>query len=365
MRSCTTLRIGGRALDTLWWVDGENVVAMIDQTLLPGQLKVLKIRTAEAMARAIEIMQVRGAPAIGVSAAMGMALAAARYRGRDTAALRRLIEASASRLAATRPTAVNLFWAIRRMKEAAVAATGTTADITACLIEESKLIHREDVECNMAIGANGAALLPDGARVLTHCNAGSLATAAYGTALGVVRAAWDSGRLAHVYSDETRPRLQGSKLTMWELMADKIPCTMICDNTAATIMAKGLVDAVIVGADRIAANGDTANKIGTYPLSIVAKAHDVPVYVAAPLSTIDYSIPDGSHIVIEERSANEVRLMGKKLICPEGADALNFAFDVTPAKYIDAIITEMGVARKPFKKALAAFRGESIRTDGN
>lgn len=346
-------------LETLRWLDKENAIELIDQTILPGKFKYIKVSSVEACAKAIEDMKVRGAPAIGVMAAMGVALGAVRFRGGDKRKFDEHMVEVTERLARTRPTAVNLFWAIERMREVMALNSGKDVEaVQAILVNEAKKIRVEDVDCCMKMGRNGAALLKKNSRVLTHCNAGSLATADYGTALGVIRAGYKAGKVSHVYADETRPRLQGARLTAFEMMQEGIPCSLICDNTAATMMARGKVDAVVVGADRIAANGDVANKIGTYPLAIVAKAHGVPFYVAAPISTVDYSLKTGGGIPIEERDGDEVRYVGRELICPEGMDVVNFAFDVTPANLVEAIVTEKGVAKKPFRKSLAELRNK-------
>jgi methylthioribose-1-phosphate isomerase len=346
-------------LETLRWIDGENVIELIDQTLLPGKFKYIKAKSVEAAAVAIEDMQIRGAPAIGCMAAMGVALGAAKFRGGDKGKFLMHMEEVMKRLGATRPTAVNLFWAIERMKGVIERNSGKdTAKIKNLLIEEAKKITAEDVESCERMGRNGAKLLKKNSNVLTHCNAGSLATADFGTALGVIRAGYRSGKVAHVYADETRPRLQGAKLTAFEMVQEGIPCTVICDNTAATLMSSGMIDAVVVGADRIAANGDTANKIGTFPLAIVSRYHGVPFYVAAPLSTIDFSIKTGKQIPIEERDGSEVRMIGCEEICPAGAGVANFAFDVTPNRLIKGIITERGIAVSPFIKSLAALRNK-------
>jgi methylthioribose-1-phosphate isomerase len=345
-------------LDTLRWLDDINVVEMVDQTIVPNTFKYIKLKTVEQVARSIEIMQVRGAPAIGVTAAMGVALGATKFRGNDKDKFLAHMETVCVRLAATRPTAVNLFWAIERMKGLIQKNKNKSIEqITAALIREGKRMRVEDIKINKAMGMHGATLLKKNSNVLTHCNAGSLATAAYGTALGVVRAGYKQGKVARVYADETRPRLQGAMLTAFEMVHEGIPCTLNCDNTAATLMAQGKIDCCIVGADRIASNGDTANKIGTYSLAVVAKYHKVPFYVAAPISTIDYSLKSGKEIPIEHRSPDEVRIVnGGKPICPDGVEIYNQAFDVTPESLVAAIITEKGVCRAPYIKSLAAAR---------
>lgn len=318
-------------------------VLLIDQTCLPGNYQTVEISRSEEMARAIKTMIVRGAPAIGVSAAYGMYLGAKEIQTSDKNEFLKELEAVAVMLRATRPTAVNLFWAIERMLKVANQISGSVEEIKIALLETAKKIQAEDLETCQAIGDRGVDVLPntpEKLNILTHCNAGALATAGYGTALGVIRSAWRAGRLAKVYADETRPRLQGAKLTTWECVQEGIPVTLISDNMAAHCMQQGFIHAVIVGADRIAANGDSANKIGTYGLAIVAKAHHVPFFVAAPLSTIDFKISDGSQIPIEERDAKEVYQVGETRICPEGVEFYNPAFDVTPAELIAGIITE-------------------------
>jgi len=344
-------------LDTLRWIDDENVIELVDQTILPGKFKYIKARSVESAAVAIETLQVRGAPAIGVMAAMGVALGATKFRGSNKEKFLQHMDRVFSRLAATRPTAVNLFWALDRMKRVMESASGEPVEkIKRALIEEAKKMRVEDIECCRRIGKNGAKLLKKNSNVLTHCNAGSLATADYGTALGVIRAGYENGKVAGVYADETRPRLQGAMLTAFEMVQEGIPCTVICDNTAATMMARGKIDAVVVGADRIASNGDVANKIGTYSLAIVSRFHGVPFYVAAPISTIDYSLKSGKEIPIEERGGEEVRMIGREKITPDKAEVANYAFDVTPARLVNAIITEKGVARSPYKKNLKELR---------
>jgi methylthioribose-1-phosphate isomerase len=335
---------------TVWWEDGR--VRMIDQTRLPAVEVILQFGTVDEVAEAIESMRVRGAPAIGVTAALGLALAAQAAASKPAAAFRAHLAAAAERLRRTRPTAVNLFWSIDRLLLLAEAEPDP-ARAAARLIAEAQAMVEEDVQINRAMGRHGAALLPERGGVLTHCNTGSLATVGYGTALGVVRAAVASGKTLHVYVDETRPRLQGMKLTAWELLRDGIPATVITDNMAGWVMRQGRVQAVIVGADRIAANGDTANKIGTYSVAVLARAHQIPFYVAAPLSTIDYSLADGDSIPIEERAAEEITHVGGQQLAPEGVTVYNPAFDVTPASLITAIITERGVAQPPSPASLA------------
>jgi methylthioribose-1-phosphate isomerase len=300
-------------------------------------------------------MVIRGAPAIGVCAAMGLALGGARSKATGTKQFTTEFQRNCDQLAATRPTAVNLFWAIERMKRAFSegALSGESVDqLRTRLRTTADRIHDDDVASCRAIGAYGAALVPQEANILTHCNAGALATAGYGTALGVIRGAVEAGRNVRVLADETRPFLQGARLTAWELIKDGIDTTVITDNMAGSIMRKGDIDLVVVGADRIAANGDTANKIGTYPVAVLAREHGIPFYVAAPWSTIDLSTSDGDAIPIEERNAREVTHVGSNQLAPEGAHIRNPSFDVTPAKYITAIITEKGVYRAPYEESL-------------
>ena len=323
-------------------------VLLIDQTLLPGEYKIVEINSSEEMARAIKTMIVRGAPAIGVSAAYGIYLGAKEISITDKNEFLKQLEEIAVILRQTRPTAVNLFWAIERMLKVANQTNGTVEEIQTALLETAKNIHAEDIQTCKNIGDLGVKFLPtapEKLNILTHCNAGALATAGYGTALGVIRSAWRDGRLAKVYADETRPRLQGAKLTTWECVQENIPVTLISDNMSAHCMKQGLIHAVVVGADRIAANGDTANKIGTYSLAIVAKAHNIPFFVAAPLSTIDFKLSNGSQIPIEERDAKEIYQVGETRICPEGIEFYNPAFDVTPAELIAGIMTEYGTVQ--------------------
>jgi methylthioribose-1-phosphate isomerase len=340
-------------IPTLAWTP--EGVRFIDQTRLPLEESYVLATTYEEVADVIVTMVVRGAPAIGVSAAYGVALGALRTKAATTAEFALEFEKICARLAGTRPTAVNLFWAIDRMKRvfAAMLATGTPLDqIKEKLLAEAHSMYQEDIAACKAMGAFGGALLPEEGGVLTHCNAGALATCGYGTALGVIRSAIEQGKRIHVFADETRPFLQGARLTAWELMADHIPTTVICDNMAASLMKKGRIQAVVVGADRIAANGDTANKIGTYSVAIAAHEHGIPFYVAAPWSTIDLATPNGDAIPIEERPAIEVTHHGGRQLTPNGVGIYNPAFDVTPAKYIAAIITERGVLRAPFDESL-------------
>ncbi|MGH1396648.1 MAG: S-methyl-5-thioribose-1-phosphate isomerase [Trichormus sp.] len=320
-------------------------VLLIDQTRLPNEYAVVEIHRSEDMARAIKTMIVRGAPAIGVAAAYGMYLGAREIETSDRNEFLAQLEQVADLLGATRPTAVNLFWAITRMMKVAYATAGTVAEIQAVLLQTAQAINLEDLQTCQAIGDHGLQVLPktpEKLTILTHCNTGALATAGYGTALGVVRSAWREGRLARLFADETRPRLQGAKLTAWEAVQDGIPVTVITDSMAAHCMQQNLIHAVIVGADRIAANGDTANKIGTYSLAIVAKAHNIPFFVAAPVSTIDFALSNGSQIPIEERHPEEIYQIGDTILTPSGAEFYNPAFDMTPADLITAIITENG-----------------------
>src|SRR5262247_4793321 len=337
----------------------DDVVVMIDQRKLPAQEVYVRCRTAQEVARAIKTMVIRGAPAIGVAAAMGIALGMRRSKATGTKQFATEFQKLCELMAATRPTAVNLFWAIERMKKAfAESAQGgcSVDEIKQRLEAEARSIHDADVASCRAMGALGPELVPARARILTHCNAGALATAGYGTALGVVRAAAEQGKQVAVLADETRPFLQGARLTAWELVKDGIDTTVITDNMAAAMMRMENVDLVVVGADRIAANGDVANKIGTYGVAVLAKEHGIPFYVAAPLSTIDLKTPDGSRIPIEERPDREVTHVGSNRLTPEGARIRNPAFDVTPSKYVTAIITERGIARPPYEASLAALK---------
>jgi methylthioribose-1-phosphate isomerase len=329
----------------------EGKVRFLDQTLLPRQEAWLETDDYRAIADAIRRLQVRGAPLIGIAAAYALALAGREARTDDPAAFRERLEEAARELLATRPTAVNLSWALKRSL-AAIEGASDAAQARQTLIEEAKRIHEEDIAANRRMGAHGASLLGDGATVLTHCNAGSLATGGYGTALGVIRSAHEQGRLRHVYATETRPLLQGARLTAWELQRDGIPFTLIVDSAAGSLMGRGLVDAVITGADRIAGNGDTANKIGTYPLAVLARENSVPFYVAAPTSTIDLSLADGGAIPIEERAPDEVISFGGIQTAPSETTSGNPAFDVAPNRYVSAIITENGVARAPYAENL-------------
>ncbi len=339
---------------TIEWRD--DAVFMIDQTRLPMEEVYNRYTDFTSVAEAIKGMVVRGAPAIGVAAAMGIALGAREIVADTPESFFRQLENVCQVIGRTRPTAVNLFWAIERMKGVAEAERGSSLTaICEALRAEAIAIEQEDLAICKAIGSNGAALIPEGSTVLTHCNAGGLATAGYGTALGVIRAAHAAGRVARVFADETRPWLQGARLTTWELMKDNIPVTLISDNMAGFFMARGEINCCVVGADRIAANGDTANKIGTYSVAVLAKEHGIPFYVAAPVSTFDLSCPDGSRIPIEERPTTEVTHIRGLPIAPEGVSVRNPSFDVTPARYITAIITEKGVARGNFTSRLAAL----------
>ena len=338
------------AFRTLEWTG--SALRLLDQTQLPERVAYVELTTPDEVARAIKTMQVRGAPAIGVAAAFGLALGArALPEGLSRPELLARLKQVRDRLAAARPTAVNLVWALDKVMEAAQRGTDATALRQAALDEAQRLAHA-DVAANRALGRHGAALIPDTARVLTHCNAGALATAGYGTALGVIRSAVEQGKRITVWADETRPRLQGASLTAWELKEDGIPVTVISDTAAGHFMHRGEIDCVIVGADRIAANGDVANKIGTYQVAVLARENRLPFYVAAPTSTIDLSLGDGDHIPIEERSPEEITSVRGVALTPDGVAAANPAFDVTPHRYVTAIITEKGVAREPYVESL-------------
>ena len=342
-------------LPTVDWKNGH--VVMVDQRKLPTQEIYVELRTAREVARAIEKMVIRGAPAIGVAAAMGLALGASKSKAKGTAALATEFYKLCDMMAETRPTAVNLFWAIDRMKRvfSESARAGQSPDeIREVLLAEAQHVHDEDIASCRAMGEHGAAVLPDEGRVLTHCNAGALATGGYGTALGVIRAAVEGGKRIAVYADETRPFLQGARLTAWELLRDGIDTTIITDGMAGALMRRGSVDAVVVGADRIAANGDVANKIGTYTVAVLAREHDVPFYVAAPTSTVDLATADGTGIPIEERDRREVTHVGSSRVVPEDAGVWNPAFDITPHQFVSAIITEHGICRSPYLDSLKA-----------
>jgi methylthioribose-1-phosphate isomerase len=339
-----------------WTADG---VVMIDQRKLPTVEEYPVFKTYEEVAEAIRVMVVRGAPAIGVAAAMGIALGVRDSKAKTIPELREDFRRITGTLAGTRPTAVNLFWAIERMRRCfqEVAIDGATEHAIADrLIREALAIQAEDIESNKRMGQFGQELLPDSGTVLTHCNAGALATAGYGTALGVIRAAVENGKNLRVLADETRPFLQGARLTAWELWKDDIDVRVISDNMAGSFMRQGLIDAVIVGADRIAANGDVANKIGTYSVAVLAKQHEIPFYVAAPFSTLDLNIPDGSHIPIEQRDPTEVTHIGGVRMVPDGVSVFNPAFDVTPYQFVTAIITDRGVAVPPYSESLAGLK---------
>ncbi|MEX0684277.1 MAG: S-methyl-5-thioribose-1-phosphate isomerase [Dehalococcoidia bacterium] len=344
-----------------WLADGK--IRFLDQTLLPQQEIWIETPDYRVIAEAIRRLQLRGAPLIGVSAAYGLALAALESTATDLEALRHDVTAAAGVLRATRPTAVNLAWALDRALRALDTATdaGSGRDI---LVAAAREIHEEDVAGNQRIGAFGADLIPAGASVMTHCNAGSLATGGYGTALGVLRSAWADGRLRHVHATETRPLLQGARLTAWELQREGIPFTLIADSAAGSVMRRGLIGAVVVGADRIAANGDVANKIGTYQLAVLAKENNIPFFVAAPTSTIDLSLTTGDDIPIEERAAAEVTAVRGVEIAPTGTEAANPAFDVTPNTYVAAIITENGIARAPYETSLRRACETGVPTRG-
>lgn len=336
---------------TIEWTDAG--VVMIDQRILPTEETFITCKDYLEVADAIRTMVIRGAPAIGVAAAMGFAIGVEKA---DPERLDEQVETISETLAATRPTAVNLFWAIERMKnlyQQQQAQGASLDDLRQRLIQEAIAMHDEDIEINRAMGRHGAALLPQGANVMTHCNAGALATAGYGTALGVIRAAVESGNPVAVLANETRPFMQGARLTVWELQQDSIPVTLLTDNMAGHTLRAGKVGAVVVGADRIAANGDVANKIGTYSVAVLAKENNVPFYVAAPISTLDFSLESGDLIPIEERASEEVTQIRGQQIAPLGTQVMNPAFDVTPNRYVTAIITEKGVAKAPFKENLA------------
>jgi len=338
-------------VNTLEWTN--DGVRFIDQTKLPMEETYVTCRTYQEVADAIRNMIVRGAPAIGVAAAMGIALGVRDTDAASVSDLERQFERICTAITATRPTAVNLFWAARRMRQTlASVANLPVAQVKESLIAEAKRMHAEDIAANEAMGRHGATLMPASGGVLTHCNAGALATCGYGTALGVIRAAVEAGKQIHVFADETRPFLQGARLTAWELVRDGIPTTLISDNMAGAMMRQGKIQAVVVGADRIAANGDVANKIGTYGVAVLAHEHDIPFYVAAPFSTIDLETPEGSQIPIEQRAAAEVTHMAGKRVAPEGVLVENPAFDITPAKYVSAIVTECGILRPPYGAAI-------------
>ena len=349
-------------IQTLEWTD--KGVRFIDQTKLPTEEIYVVCKTHEQVADAIRTMIVRGAPAIGVAAAMGIALGAKESKAETVGDLKRDLDQICDNMGKTRPTAVNLFWAIRRMQEKFERLRiRPIAQIKQELIEEAKRMHAEDIAANQAMGRHGATLMPSEGGVLTHCNAGALATAGYGTALGVIRAAVEQGKKIHVYADETRPFLQGSRLTAWELMKDGIPTTVISDNMAGAMMRQGKIGAIVVGADRIAANGDVANKIGTYSVAVLAKENGIPFYVAAPISTVDLACATGEKIPIEQRNTREITHIAGKQMTPDGVSIENPAFDVTPAKYISAIITERGIAREPYAQSLSRLAGSEVKVE--
>jgi len=345
-------------IQTLEWTD--KGVRFLDQTKLPTEESYVTATTYQQVADAIRTMVVRGAPAIGVAAGMGIALGVKNSKAETVGDLKKDFDKICSAIGETRPTAVNLFWAIRRMQEKfETLRVRPMPQIKQALIEEAQRMHAEDIAANQAMGRHGATLMPASGGVLTHCNAGALATAGYGTALGVIRAAVEQGKKIHVYADETRPFLQGSRLTAWELVKDGIPTTVISDNMAGAMMSYGKIGAIVVGADRIAANGDVANKIGTYTIAVLAKEHGIPFYVAAPISTVDLATPDGSGIPIENRNVKEVSHIAGKQMVPDGVEIENPAFDVTPAKYVTAIITERGIARAPYEDSLRKLAEEA------
>ena len=338
-------------VETIQWIDG--AVVMIDQTRLPLEEKYVTCRNFQEVAAAIRDMTIRGAPAIGVAAAYGVCLGVQKVAGSDEITFFQRLHEAADYLATSRPTAVNLFWAIDRMKRVYASVAGRPiAEIRRRLVEEALLVREEDIAICRAIGRHGAVLVPDGRTVLTHCNAGALATAGYGTALGVIRAAVEAGKRIDVFADETRPFLQGARLTVWELQQDGIPVTLITDSMAGHFLKSGRIGCVVVGADRIAANGDVANKVGTYSVAVLAKENGVPFFVAAPISTLDLSLASGAAIPIEQRAADEVTCVFGTRIAPEGTLVENPAFDVTPARYVSAIVTEKGVARPSYEESL-------------
>ncbi len=337
---------------TIAWRDGR--VVFLDQTLLPVTVHEVTTADPHEVADAIKNLRVRGAPAIGVAAAYGVALAA--IQSSDPKGVRSHVADAIREFRSTRPTAVNLFYAMDRMQRI-VDATNDSSSLATALLAEAHKICREDIEACRRIGEYGAELIAPGSSLLTHCNAGALATAGIGTALGVIFTAHRQGKVRAVFADETRPLLQGARLTAWELLAEGIDTVLITDNTAGTVLARGLVQAVIVGADRIAANGDSANKVGTFPLAVLAHTHQIPFYVAAPTSTIDHALPDGATIPIEERDPSEVTEIGGRRVAPEGVRVFSPAFDVTPNKFISAIVTEKGVLRSPYSQSISRLRG--------
>jgi methylthioribose-1-phosphate isomerase len=343
---------------TLWW--DEDAVCLIDQRLLPQEYVVVRCTTVEEVARAIKTLQVRGAPAIGCTAAYGLVIAARQSAAQTLPALLADLTNAKALLDAQRPTAVNLSWATERMLQQARSLSGVdVAALREALLQEAHAIVAEDLAMCLAMGRHGASLIPPRGQVLTHCNAGGLATAGYGTALAPIRTIFGEGRSVHVFVDETRPFLQGSRLTAWELQQAGIPLTLITDNMAGYFMRQGAIDCVIVGADRIVANGDVANKIGTYSLAVLAKAHTIPFYVAAPSSTVDLSLASGDQIPIEQRASDEVTHIGTQLIAPNGVVAAHPAFDVTPHELVSAIITERGVIYPPYAANLQAVKADA------
>ena len=340
---------------TLQWLDGR--LRLLDQTRLPGEEVYLDLQSYSDLASAIKELKVRGAPAIGVAAAYGVVLGAAKIRARTKGDFVVQLEVVLQTLASTRPTAVNLFWALDRMRR--VAEKSKLSEVRDALLAEAQRLEAEDVQANHRLGEAGAELIEDGFTVLTHCNAGALATVEHGTALGVLRSAREKGKQVQVYASETRPLLQGARLTAWELIRDGFPVTLITDNMAGHFLSRGAIDCVIVGADRVAANGDVANKIGTYSLAVLAMENGVPFYVAAPTSTIDLSLPSGAHIPIEERAPDEVTQFRGVTVAPVGVKVANPAFDVTPHQYISAIITEKGVVREPYGDRLKKLMEEA------
>ncbi len=338
-------------METMKWEDGS--LKLLDQTKLPLEVNYVACKTAEEVADAIKSMKVRGAPAIGAAAAYGLALGGFGLCTDDPVDFKRELKQISDMLAATRPTAVNLFWALRRMVDTAEkASANSVSELKDILLQEAEAIFMEDLEMNRSIGRFGNELIPEGARILTHCNAGALATAGFGTALGVIRAAHETGKNIQVFADETRPLLQGARLTAWELVQDKIPVTLITDNMAGYLMKKGMIDLAVVGADRITANGDVANKIGTYTVAVLCKEHNIPFYVAAPISTIDMKLDSGDDIPIEERESIEVTSVFGQVVAPKDVKVFNPAFDVTPNELVTAIITDRGVVRPHYKENL-------------
>ncbi len=342
-------------IETLKWT-GSSVL-LIDQRKIPYSLEYVEVKTYKEMYEAIKNMTVRGAPAIGIAGAYGVTLGAAEIAELNKEDFIQKLEEICNYLISSRPTAVNLFWAVNQQMELAKSLKNDEVSvIVESLTNNAQKIHREDIEINKNIGKNGAKIVKKGAKILTHCNAGALATGGYGTALGVIREAFLNDPTIQVFADETRPRLQGAKLTVWELLEDNIPVTLITDGMCGYFMSKKMIDVVVVGADRIASNGDTANKIGTFTVAIAAKEHNIPFYIAAPVSTIDFSIKSGDEIPVENRSADEVVFIEGKRITPEGVNIINPSFDVTPAKYISGIITEHGILEPPFEKSIRRCR---------